>query len=255
MKISICTIFLLSFFQTTEAQDPLSKYALLDQSLIALWNYAHTQNGEKCIELANEIDEQLKTLYSNLDRTNSHQKENKKYKTYTAKVILVLLHQADKKNFKNIKFFAIELLYENYSLRDCFEQKGYPLDAMMLLSESYTKVHKTVEDPMMDLLEWFEFSKQVNEMVDRWEKYNCIPNATIQKYFPHISGIQHQLQKEKANNCLNDFLGSLESGYRKDFILPCEDLGDALSTLMKLYGHEARNDSRPKVGADRQILL
>ena len=111
----------------------------------------------------------------------------------------------------------------------------YPIDLLLGLGSSYNSIKKAVYDQKLDLLEWIEFQELVNKFIEDWEKYNCLTLHDLTESFPNLDEEQHEEFKNKFVICLEDFITSLQSGYRSDFEIPCDELGNALSSLTALY--------------------
>lgn len=239
MKISLYSTIVFLFISWVSVQNNVfTSSSSLDKSLISLWTSADDQDAERCIELLAKVNIYLDSFYSVLENNKTPHFDKKQYVKYTSTVLNVLKSQVDKHNYTKVKFFVWELLFENYSLRECLVYDDYPLDRLLVLSESYKTVHITVKDPMMDLLEWFEFTQLVDRLVENWGQYDCLTIEQIQKYFPHISEEKHLFQKQKANTCLTIFIESIRSALTDEYEIPCEDLGFAISDILKLYGDD-----------------
>jgi len=229
----IFTILILLFNNSGVTQDYIRPD--IDSALLRLLESAHKESKSECNLRFTETKKILSDFYNEVRTNKSGQFDFKQFASYNSTVVKVLERYVKKSDFEKIKFFVAELLYEQYSMRSCFSSEAYPLDGLLTLSQSYKAVKTVVKDPMMDLLEWYEFIDLINTMVDDWQAYDCIDFSIIQKHFPNISESQHSLLKEKSNECLSTFLKSLESGYRLDFEIPCEEFGESIHSILFMY--------------------
>ena len=134
---------------------------------------------------------------------------------------------------EEIDFFRQNLM----DARTCIGVENYPLDAFWESYDVYRDVRHTVNDQMLDLREWFEFDDMVTEMVARWNQYELIVKKHADSYFP---GFDHEKQMEintEMEGCLSHFIESLESGFRPDFILPCDQIGYTMEKALDIYNH------------------
>lgn len=231
-------IFFLALHVTvTVNKDPFI-FEPLDQSLISLWIAADDEDIVGCVQNGGNVTLHLTDLHCLLRASEIPHFDKDQFIRYTSTINKAMSRYIQTYDYKRMKYVAIELLFENYSLRECLTYTQYPLDDLLLLSQSYSDVNFTVRDPMMDLLEWNEFMGLVDRMVEKWNTYDCRSMEYIQDFFPSIPAKEHQLLKDKANDCLTEFLDSLNSGYSSDFEIPCDDLGNAFSDLMKIYAYE-----------------
>lgn len=105
------------------------------------------------------------------------------------------------------------------------------------LSNKYNQINEIVHDPMFGLLSWKEFLSDVDLMIDYWEMYKCYSDDYIKDYRPSIKLDEHQKICNKIEECLIEFIQSLESGFQEDFSLPCDSLGLSIEELVNLYKH------------------
>lgn len=149
--------------------------------------------------------------------------------------IKILKRSIEIQNFEFTEAVTNKILWKLKELRFSMGQTDYPIDLLIILQKKYKNIHKAVHDQKLDLLEWMQFQDMVNRFVDDWEQYNCLAIEEIELQFPNINKDQHEIFKNNFMNCLDTFIESLQSGYRTDFELPCDDLGDALFSLSSLY--------------------
>lgn len=234
MKI-IITICCFALCFATQAQDYKYIFSDFDQSLISLWTAADKQDYRMCNNSLQTVQKASAKVMRVLKSNNTVHFDQEGFKKHIHIVEKLLVRYTEKRKFEKLKFFSYDLLYENYSLRSCLSNVTYPLDQLIELKQSYDLVHEAVDDPMFNLLEWFEFIELVDNMVTTFEKYNCVDNEQIFSFFPKFDDVNHERLKKKADSCLNDFIGSMDSGYQSNFEAPCDDLGNAIDQILTLY--------------------
>ncbi len=120
-------------------------------------------------------------------------------------------------------------------LRTCEGVEFYPLDAFWKSFDIYHEVRHIVNDQMMDLRGWFEFEDMITEMVARWNQYELIVQDYADEYFPGFNQEEQSIINEEMEGCMSHFIESLESGYRPDFIVPCDQVGFTMEKALDLY--------------------
>lgn len=122
-------------------------------------------------------------------------------------------------------------------MHDMRIQKNQPLpfDVLWKAYQAYKQVHSTVNDQMMNLYDWFEFNDQINEYMCRWDDYEVLSKNELVKYYPNFDyGKKEELVLE-MRGCIEDFMRSTESGFRPDFVMPCDRIGQVLDESLLLF--------------------
>lgn len=220
-----------------------ANYPKLDKALISLWHSSKTQDHAGASTALDLIDREwnliVPDLYKYLNPTVNIQEFNKDM-DYCIISMKISLYERD---YHDLSRFAYRMLTEFKFLRDHhrgLQSEAYPIDNLLTLIEIYNDIDATVNDQMFGLKYWFEFADMVDKLKLKWDTYDKLNHTQITACFPFISKGDHLLAKSKVKDCLSYFLASLESGYRTDFAMPCDELGGALSELLVLYADQER---------------
>jgi len=146
-----------------------------------------------------------------------------------------------KKNYSCLKSISYHILFEFRSLRQCLFKTEYPIDNLWESIDVYFEIRNTVKDRLFNLKEWFEFEDYVNDFICKWEYYDLKHFTEIQSYYPGINKAEHSQLKEKVNSCTYNLLKSIETGYQSNFVMPCDELGDALDEILRMYSKSKSN--------------
>lgn len=214
------------------------KYVKLDKALIDLLYHCNANDYEGVEHALDGVDQEWNIIVNkNIIKTTEAiliVDFNKKMDD-CIRSMNILFYERDfiglEKNTKN-------MLQKLKWLRD-YENKlngtEYPLDQILNMVEYYSEIEETVYDQMFGLKYWFEFEDSVNAFQCEWNAYAEIDTVDITECFSSITKMEHDKAKGKIEECLAYFLDSLESGFRSDFEIPCDELGVALDDLLYLY--------------------
>lgn len=228
--------FVISFSFLNIAQAQIEEYSVIfDQLMLKLNNESYQEIEENAEYYLNQISDlwpKVKNkLYAEVDWDKHQNHDVRDIDLY----INVLKKSIEMKNDEYTEVVSLKILMKLKSIRNTMGINNYPIDLVITLQSKYQNINKVVNDQKLDLLEWMEFQDLVDEFIINWEIYNCLSSTEIDLRFPNLDKEQHEQSKNKFASCLENFIDSMKSGYRTDFELPCEDLGDALYSLSKLY--------------------
>lgn len=216
-----------------------ASYPKLDQALISLWHHSTVNDHEGAKHALDHIDREwnlmVPELYKYLHPTVNIEQFNKDmdYFIISMKISLYERDYIDLAKFSKKMLFQFKYFREHHK---SFAGTSYPIDHVLNMVAYYSEINETVHDQMFGLKYWFEFEDMVNAFQSEWQAYDAKRTEEITKCFPFIAEVEHEMAKEKIEECLSYFLASLESGYRTDFEIPCDELGNALYELIILYG-------------------
>jgi hypothetical protein len=111
-------------------------------------------------------------------------------------------------------------------------------ELLLQIQEEYEDIHNIVHDPLFGLKSWMEFQEEVNQLTNLWENYKCIPEADIIENHENLNISDHRFISLRLEECLIDFLRSLETGFQPNFAFPCDTLGKSIHELIKLFEKE-----------------
>ncbi len=214
-------------------------FPTLDQQLVRLWIASHDQDTKNASDAIDRIKEEWIILKEEIKTKNIEHINIKDFNKGINDYVNALPTFLVKKKFSSLKSISYHLLYEFRSLRQCLFKTEYSMDILWESMDAYILIKNTVEDRMFNLKEWFEFEDDINEFICKWEQYDLKSIQEIQSYYPGIKKIKHSQLKQKVNSCIVDLLNSVETGYQNNFVLPCDDLGDALEDLMRYYANSS----------------
>ncbi len=115
-----------------------------------------------------------------------------------------------------------------------------PFDELWDAYLAYQEIKETVNDQMMNLKEWFEFDDQIDRFMCEWDDYDLLDPALMSRYHPEIDRSDRKELGIKMQECLNTFMKSIESGFRPDFVLPCDEIGRVLDDSLSLFAQESK---------------
>lgn len=110
-----------------------------------------------------------------------------------------------------------------------------PFDILWRAYIAYKQVHSTVNDQMMNLYDWFEFNDQINEYMCRWDDYEVLSKNVLLKYYPNFDYDKKEQLVMDMRGCIEDFMHSTEGGFRPDFVMPCDRIGQVLDESLLLF--------------------
>ena len=247
MKSTILSIISITFLlpATVSYSNCDANYSKLDQALIGLWHHSmacdHDGAKHALDHIVKEWNLMVPELYKYLNPTVNLEQFNRDMVNFIVSMKISL----DERDYIDLGKFSKKMLYQFKYFREHhtdFTSTSYPLYYILNMVEYYSEIGETVHDQMFGLKYWFEFEDIVNAFQSEWKAFDSKSTAEIKKCFPFITNIEHNSAKEKVEKCLSYFLASLESGYRSDFEIPCDELGGALYELMVLYGNVDRSD-------------
>jgi len=238
------TIFILLAFiaHSCSAENTPAVYQEMDRQLLSLWKSAKTENYKMCIAYLNKVEHEWNTILPKVKDLAVSNIDTEEFAKDVQLEIASMHISLKRKTCKRIEVSCLELLQSFSNLRESAGVEGYPIDDLLSINTYYNDIHYAVHDKMMGLLYWFEFQDLVDNFIDKWHAYDCIPPSEIQNQFDNINLSQHADLKVKLNSCLDEFIDSLESGYTPDFEIPCDDLGVAIRELMWLYAESKQTE-------------
>jgi hypothetical protein len=107
----------------------------------------------------------------------------------------------------------------------------------------YKILHNTVNDQMMNLQEWFEFEDQINEFLCSWDNYEVLSQQELFEFSPIFDNKKKNELNVEMRQCIEEFLQSTESGFRLDFIMPCDRIGKVVEENLLLFTSKRRSNS------------
>ena len=137
-------------------------------------------------------------------------------------------------NAEKALYYLENFYTEMRDARDCIGDE-YPLDQLWKSKESYEELRNVVNDPMMQLREWYELEDLVDDLSCDWEEYELLYQDLIPIYFPDFDMAKQKDLFRDMYGCINDFKEVMRSGFRPDFIPPCDRMGEVVEENLKLY--------------------
>lgn len=232
IKYKIAFLLLVLSFQL-EAEQYL--YPSLDRELITLWKSAHERDLQNSITSLKGVLHEWTIAKASLMRSKDSKIDRKQFIDETEYMIKGLRIYVDNGDLTHLEQITYQMLWDFSLMRDCIGIDDYPIDRLLHMHITHNEIHYTVHDEMMGLRYWFEFQDIVNDFIAHWDEYDCMGIEEIQKYFKNIDPIFHKDLKQTLHTCLAEFIKSMESGYRTDFEIPCDKMGNAIRELIWLY--------------------
>lgn len=225
---------LFAFVQNICTQTRLS-YPSLDKSLLNVW-LACEDNDKNAISTALDRTEKVwNNMKGQLSREKVEHFDMNLVSKDLDQLMKLMRNTYEKKDYEQLKSYAYHFLWEFRSIRQCSFLETYPLDLLFNAYDLYTEIHYTIHDEMFGLREWTDFEDLVNDFICEYEAYDLIHEEEILESFSGMNLENHQSSKDKLANCLHNLLLSFESGYQKDFSLPCDELGSAIMDMFENY--------------------
>ena len=213
-------------------------YPKLDKALISLWHSSKISDHEGAKKALDQIDREWSIVVPDLYKYLNpfvNVEEFDKDMDYFIISMKISLYEED---YPDLAIYAMKMLHQFKMLRAHQNNsitEVYSLDHLLNMIELYSEIDDTVHDQMFGLKYWFEFADLVSGFESEWAVYDDLSIEQITICFPFITQGEHDLLKDKVTECLTYFTDSLDSGYRTDFEMPCEELGGALKELLVLY--------------------
>jgi len=121
------------------------------------------------------------------------------------------------------------------SITSLISQSKEAPELLIQIQEEYEDIHDIVHDPLFGLKSWMEFQDEVDQLINLWEIYKCNYEADIIPDYESLDIDKHKFICIRLEECLDDFLRSLETGFQPNFAFPCDTLGKSISELIKLF--------------------
>lgn len=118
-----------------------------------------------------------------------------------------------------------------------------PLEKIWDAYLNYKALNNTVNDQMMNLQEWFEFEDQINAFLCSWDQYEVVSQQELFDYSPIFDKKKKEDLNVEMRQCIEEFLHSTESGFRLDFIMPCDRIGNVIEENLLLFASKRRSNS------------
>jgi len=237
-KLYISVLLLIFQLPSLSASQDYStdfSYPELDKQLLTLWLAAEQNNGEVCLTAIEAIETEWTAVKESLEGKEVLHINIPEFSKRVEAYVRSLRPCQASDNWSCMKSIAYHLMYEFRSLRQCLFKTEYPVDVLWESIDAYSRIKKTINDRMFDLREWFEFEDQVNDFICKWEYYDLRHINEIHEYFPGINKTKHNELKDDVKSCIVSLLESIDTGYQSNFVLPCDELGEALQKLLKMY--------------------
>jgi hypothetical protein len=145
---------------------------------------------------------------------------------------MVSIHNAEKALYYVDNFYT-----ELRDARNCIGD-DYPLDQLWKSKESYEELSHVVNDPMLQLREWYELEDLVDDLSCNWEAYELLYQDLIPIYFPDFDVAKQKDLFREMYGSINGFKEIMRSGFRPDFVDPCDRMGEIIEENLKLYQAE-----------------
>ncbi len=210
-------------------------YKALDQAVITLLQNAHSSSMISKTAQLDEIIFQLENTNDDLINKPTPHFDKSQYYKYCKGLTHLLARYIKKNNADKIEFFCWELLMENNQLRQCMGISNYPLDPFLETYEAMKKLDKTINDPMMDLLEWNEFEDVIEDFINSWQVYDCFDDKNFKIYFPKFDQAKHDTLKGYLNFKMDHFLLVLNEENQGAFKDPSYEIIEILNSILHLY--------------------
>ena len=241
MRLTTCILTIL--FSCSFNYLPIEKlvYPEIDKNLIMLWEAAIEKDKSRCQTALNQLSNNWIEALPLIKEIKSENFNTDEFIAAFEDILPIIQSNLDTHNYTRVEELAYQLLMNFSSMRSCIGIKNYAIDNLLYMYTTYSEIHYTVHDPMLGLRNWFEFQDLINDFIEYWDSYLCTQDQEIQTYFTSLNMEMHTQLKQKLNSCLENFIQSLDSGYRIDFKIPCDEMGEAIKELISLYTESKTN--------------
>ncbi len=230
VNLIISTLLLAACFSPLGAQESLS-FPDLDMSLIELWYEAEMGNTTSCkrnvresLEKWNEVEKTMQGYSHNIELIDE-------FIINVDNLFRALPEICDKNNMIEMSGYSYHIMWEFRMMRYFLGHDQYSLDILWDMYDEYEEIVLTVHDEMFGLLSWVEFMDRVDTFSSLWDRYRETVQVSLGVESQY--DVEFRTATEKVDECLSYFLASLESAYRTDFELPCDELGTAVKDLIR----------------------
>lgn len=218
-----------------------SVYPETDKTIIVLWKAALEKDKTICQSAIKQLSNKWIKTSAPIKELKSDTFNTEEFMAGIKDIILSIQSYINTDNYTMVEDLSYQLLLDFNSMRNCIGINNYALDDLLNMYDTYNEIHYTVHDPMLGLRNWFEFQDLIDDFIESWDSYLCTQDKEIKTYFTGINLETHTLLKQKLNTCLDNFIQSLDSGYRTDFEIPCDIMGEAVRELIWLYAESKTN--------------
>lgn len=123
---------------------------------------------------------------------------------------------------------------EMVQLRAAYED-AYAFDELWEYKSKYDRLNKIIHDQMLDLLEWNEIDMLYDQLDCSWQKYELLYQDLLPVYYPNFDVARQKSIFVEMQTCLDRLRQALDSGFRPDFIVPCDDIGSLIEENLELF--------------------
>ncbi|MBT8234459.1 MAG: hypothetical protein HKO66_02140 [Saprospiraceae bacterium] len=208
-----------------------------DQLLMKTWIDAKQKKSSNFTQYNNQINSEWQRIKKQIRSIELPHVDNKEFIKDLDYFMTLLDKSSSISDYNNVEKLSYHIMYEFRSLRQCYFYSEYPLDQLWDVIDVHSEIDFTIDDPMMDLKEWFEFEDMVNLMICNWETYDLLHISEIDGFFMGFNKEKHNAIKERVNSCIFSLLKAIETSFQDNFESPCDELGYALEDLIKLYAY------------------
>lgn len=138
----------------------------------------------------------------------------------------------------SINKITLFLILSIISITSLQSQSSEVPELLLKIQEEYEDIHNIVHDPLFGLKSWMEFQNEVNQLINLWETYKCTFETDILRDYENLNIRDHDFLCIRLEECLVEFLSSLETGFQPNFAFPCDTLGKSIKELVALYSNE-----------------
>ncbi len=239
MKILLATLIFLTSTAVQSQSNPLM-YVDLDREVLRMRQSAMEQNAEDVASCLQNVTSMWKEYSALLD---IHLAPERAFEVINCQEdrLFVMKRLLDGERFHTLAGVCEVFMTELVSLRDTYEN-SYPLDHLWKTKLFYDDLRNIVNDPLLELLEWNEIDRLYEKLNCSWQEYEMLFQDLIPFYFPDINQEKQRALFDSMAQCFERLRKALDTGYRPDFILPCDEIGHNIDENLKMY-------ARPDIGA------
>lgn len=207
----------------TSAASPITIHQF--ESELIDYNVAvHSHNKKEALCLIDELIAEVDIQEDEATQTNSFLSSMYISRSY--------LMQNDFNQAAYATKHLIEILNNRY-----LTSNNKPLETLnlWLIYFQAIEIEHAVDDPMFDLLVWNEFKHLVCELQNQWIIFSSETYQSLLDSRPGIGFAKYTYYKTPVDECLENFIASLESNYQSDFQIPCDQLRHSLLNLIYIF--------------------
>jgi hypothetical protein len=144
--------------------------------------------------------------------------------------------------YQYLEFLTYDLILIFKQRRERNYLTNYPIDKIINLIDTQSRLSGIAKDEMLGKYEWFEFTEFVDRLNKKWDSYLLVSLNTIESYFSEINKDCLLQINSELSICYDELFSAIDTAQRQNFILPCDISEKKLRQLLYCFGKSKKNN-------------